>query len=303
MTHLRPQPLAGGCESKVESSTAIERFWAVVLVSALGRTLRTPENASLVAAQKVFVDGFLASQTASDLYVPTVPLNTMYEKQIVPWLEGRGVKVYRESRVRQLLFDSEEITGIEMADGKTYAFDHVIVAVPWKRLPSLMPPNLVNQMPELHANAQSITGSPITSVHLWFDSPVMDLPHAVLVGRLSQWVFHHGENYYQVVISASRELAGRDREGILAEVLADLCAIWPQAAKAKLQRSHMVTQPDAVFSVRPGLDRIRPGQQTGIGNFHLAGDWTRTGWPSTMEGAVISGRLAADGVLALHRNQ
>jgi uncharacterized protein with NAD-binding domain and iron-sulfur cluster len=131
----------------------------------------------------------------------------------------------------------------------------------------------------------------------------MELPNAIVVERLVQWIFartlsqNGSEFYYQVVISASRDLAGRDRESIIGDVCADMAAIFPWAAEAKLLRSKLITEDQAVFSVRPGLDAIRPPQQTAMSNLVLAGDWTQTGWPATMEGAVRSGYLAAEAVL------
>jgi uncharacterized protein with NAD-binding domain and iron-sulfur cluster len=126
--------------------------------------------------------------------------------------------------------------------------------------------------------------------------------------RLSQWVFNRGRrvspgaddsaHYYQVVISASRDLAGRTKEDVLDEVLDDLKSTWPAARNARLLRRQIVTQRDAVFSVRPGSDALRPDQQTRVPGLFLAGDWTCTGWPSTMESAVRSGYLAAEAILA-----
>src|SRR5207245_3945533 len=105
------------------------------------------------------------------------------------------------------------------------------------------------------------------------------------------------EHYYQAVISASHDLGGRQRQAIVDEILSDLRSVFPAAQTAHLLRWQVVTDQDAVFSVRPGLDAIRPQQQTAIGNLLLAGDWTRTGWPATMEGAVRSGYLAAEAIL------
>ena len=106
-------------------------------------------------------------------------------------------------------------------------------------------------------------------------------------------VFH-----YTVVISASHALVGRDSKEVLQEVLGDLQAIWPTAGEAKLVHHRVLTQPGAVFSVRPGSEALRPAQQTPIEGLYLAGDWTATGWPATMEGAVRSGYLAIEALLA-----
>jgi uncharacterized protein with NAD-binding domain and iron-sulfur cluster len=133
------------------------------------------------------------------------------------------------------------------------------------------------------------------------------LPHAVLVDMLSQWVFQRAEtkatdgaseHYYQVVISASRHIVGRPRDEVVAEICDELRGLWPAARDAQLLRSKIVTDPLAVFSVAPGIEALRPPQVTRIPGLLLAGDWTRTGWPATMEGAVRSGYLAAEGALA-----
>jgi hypothetical protein len=157
--------------------------------------------------------------------------------------------------------------------------------------------------------------APISSVHVWLDRPLMDLPHAVLVGRLSQWVFqrsspgavtHEGvavhatsasRFYYQVVVSASRGVETLGRDETIARVVEELQQVWPAGAKARVLHARLVQEHRAVFSPMPGVEAIRPPQSTSISNLHLAGDWTQTGWPSTMEGAVRSGYLAAESVL------
>jgi uncharacterized protein with NAD-binding domain and iron-sulfur cluster len=137
---------------------------------------------------------------------------------------------------------------------------------------------------------------------------VCPLEHAVTVGRTVQWVFNHsklqgrespegGGQYLQLVISASYELVSKSREQILEIAMNDLTDLWPAAREAKLVRWWVVTEHGATFAVRPGVDAIRPAQRTPIEGLFLTGDWTATGWPATMEGAVRAGYLAAEGVL------
>ena len=193
-----------------------------------------------------------------------------------------------------------------LADGTSRQFDAVIVAVPWRNVLSLFSEDLLAAMPAL-ANIEQIEPAAITAVHLWFDGPITALPHAVLVGRLGQWVFSKpsalaGRHYCQVVISASHRLPERKHDELLADVCGELEAIWQlqnagaavESPPPRLLHGRVVAQPMAVFSVRPGLDRLRPPQQTPVANLALAGDWTATGWPATMEGAVRSGYLAAE---------
>ena len=276
-----------------QPSRVIERFWQVVLVSALGESL---DRASLSAARKVFLDGFLAHPDACDVLVPRVPLSQLYER-VADWLRERGVVLRLESPVKQV-----DRQAVQLVGGTAETCDCAILAVPWRRVADIISPAL----PALHSGLQAaaeIAGSPISGVHLWFDRPITHLPHAVLVGRLSQWVFARKrpaakDHYYQVVISASHDLAGRDRQAVIEEVLADLQAVFRPAGEATLLRWQLITEQDAVFSVRPGLDEQRPPQQTPVPGLLLAGDWTRTGWPATMEGAVRSGYLAAEAALA-----
>ena len=124
----------------------------------------------------------------------------------------------------------------------------------------------------------------------------------MLVDCLGQWVFNRGEPgpgefYLQVVVSASRELRELGHEEVRRRIAAELARVFPAVGRAKLLRSRVVTEHTATFSAVPGVDRWRPSQETPIRNLFLAGDWTATGWPATMEGAVRSGYLAAEALL------
>lgn len=308
-----------------QSPAAIERFWAVVLVSALGEEV---ERASLAAARKVFVDGFLSAREAYEVLVPQIPLGELYGRRLETWLDANGVKLWLGAPVERVLVEQVaalRAAGLVLPGGVRRSFDAVIVALPWRRVREIFDESALLALPEL-AGVGEIESAPITGVHLWFDREITALPHAVLVGKLSQWVFNRGQRrageagqpgtesrapsldmegrapspggyYFQVVISASRELAGRGRDEVIAQIVAELASVWPAAGDAKLLHARMVAEQTAVFSVRPGLERLRPPQQTSIPNLALAGDWTRTGWPSTMEGAVRSGYLAAEAIL------
>jgi hypothetical protein len=178
--------------------------------------------------------------------------------------------------------------------------------MPWRRVHDLLSPAMCAAVDPQNSFA-AIESSPITGVHLWFDRPITELPHAVLIGRLSQWIFSRPlalratGHYYQVVISASHSLAGRHRQSVVDEVLADLGTCFAPARSAELLRWQLITEQAAVFSVRPGLERLRPSAQTAVPNLFLAGDWTATGWPATMEGAVRSGYIAAEAILKQFR--
>jgi len=294
------QSIAEWLQRDGQTPPVIERFWSVVLVSALSESL---DRITVEAARQVFVEGFLANRRSYEIEVPQVPLGVLYGERLLSWLAERDVLVRLGTPVRRIMVAPRGAPRLMLADGGMQEFDYTVCAVTWRRLAAILDDELKSSLPGVAA-IDRIESAPITGVHLWFDRKLTELPHAVLVGRLSQWVFRRGvahgdkEHYYQVVISASRQLAARDREAIVAEVCEDLRAIFPPARQAQLLRARVVTDQEAVFSVPPGMETCRPPQRTPIDKLALAGDWTATGWPSTMEGAVRSGYLAAEAALA-----
>jgi protoporphyrinogen oxidase len=190
---------------------------------------------------------------------------------------------------------------VELRDGSTLTADHYVLAVPFDRVADLLPPELVAREPYFAAPG-NLTPSPITSVHLWLDRPTLKRPHAVLIDCLGQWVFDRGEvapgeYYLQVVVSAARDLRGLGRDEVQRRVVEELGRVFPAVASANVLRARVVTEHTATFSAVPGVDRWRVPQESPIPNLAVAGDWTDTGWPATMEGAVRSGYRAAEVVL------
>jgi len=298
----REETIGAWLRHEGQSDRAVERFWSVVLVSALGETV---DRASLAAARKVFRDGFWASRAASTLVLPRRPLAEIFHDRAGKWLADHGVKVHLDTPVRRIEGDGRRAIALVLPDGTRRAFDLTIIAVPWRCVRSLFADDLLSQMPSL-ADVDRIEPAAITAVHLWYDRPITQLPHAVLVGRLSQWLFAKpcgaGETpaphyYYQVVISASHRLAMRKNDQWLADVRGELESIWPEARRAKLLHGRVVALPAAVFAMTPESERSRPTQRTPLENLCLAGDWTSTGWPATMESAVRSGRQAVESLL------
>jgi uncharacterized protein with NAD-binding domain and iron-sulfur cluster len=195
----------------------------------------------------------------------------------------------------------ERVISLQLRDGRTLRADWYIAAVPFDRLLDLLPDQTTAQH-EAFRNLKHLGTSPITSVHLWFDRPVTDLPHVVLVDCLGQWVFNRGESspgehYLQTVVSASRDLRTWGHREVQRRIVEELSRLFPAARSANVLRSRVVTEHAATFSAVPGVDRWRPAQRSPIANLFLAGDWTATGWPATMEGAVRSGYLAAEAIL------
>ena len=301
-----------------QSRRSIDLFWATVLVSALNERL---DRMDVGHARKVFVDGFLSTRTGFQMELPLVPLGELYGSRLESWLKDHDVAVHLTTGIRAVDIDQEcALEGVILRTGERLAADFVVLAVSFDRVRGLLGEATTNRLPEL-AGLDQLTSSPITGIHFWFDRPICPFDHVVTPGRLIQWVFNHtaiqgrtvsgtasasptdskdiGDSgqYLQIVISASYDLLAMDKVAIRDAVLADLYAIWPEARDARLLRWWVVTEHGATFAVRPGVDALRPPQRTSVDGLFLAGDWTDTGWPATMEGAVRSGYLAAQGIL------
>lgn len=284
-----------------QSDRLRERFWSVVLVSALSETV---DRVTVSAARKVFVDGFLAHRKAWEVQIPTVPLDELYTTRVGAWLQSRGVAVRLSDGVQQVENSQQLATGVHLRSGEFVAADAVVLAVMPNRLRDLLPREW-QSWPEVES-AERLPWSAIASVHLWTDRPISPLPHAVLLDRLSQWYFGRGpvpgnESQYisQVVISASHAMNTTDSEAVRNRVWKELQELWPMAREARLIQSRLVTEHRAALSCQPGTEALRPGPATRVANLYWAGDWIKTGWPSTMEGAVRSGYLAAEAILGV----
>ncbi|MGA2326253.1 MAG: hydroxysqualene dehydroxylase HpnE [Bryobacteraceae bacterium] len=256
---------------KGQTPRAVQRFWRQVLVSAVN------EDLDRMAARygfQVFWLGFLADAQSSRMGLATAPLRELYGAERLP-----NVSVHLHSPVER----------IPIQNGRALGADYCISAVPFERVAALVP--------ELGLDLSAFEHSPITGIHLWFDRPVLDLPHATLLDRTIQWAFNKSEGkYIQVVVSASRSLLEMPRAEVIALALRELAEFFPRVTGARLEKAQVIKEARATFSARPGIEASRPPARTAVRNLFLAGDWTRTGWPATMEGAVRSGYLAAEAV-------
>jgi zeta-carotene desaturase len=259
---------------KRQTPRAIDRFWRQVLVGAVNEDL---DRMAAAHGFQVCWLGFLARADSYELGIPAVPLAQLYAA--TAWQRLNNVRFHLRSTVERI-----DASGFLVA-GERRAADRYICALPFERLGAVGLP------------APPFEHSPITGVHLWFDREVTTLPHATLLGRTMQWMFNKDRGrYLQLVVSASRELTNLPRNEIVDMAIGDLRLYFPRVHEANLVKAHVVKEQRATFSAAPGTGPLRPTAQSGLPNVFLAGDWTRTGWPATMEGAVRSGYLAAEAV-------
>ena len=297
---------------------AISRFWRIVLVSALDEEL---EFAEARYGIDVFWKTFLANRDGSLIGLPSVPLADLYDGCGAE-IERHGGEVKMRSGVQKIAVEDGRFSAAVFEDGTRVDANACVAAVAYPALANLLPESLAAENGPLSKTITGLTQlktSPITSVHLWFDQPVMETPYLALIDYTTQWIFNKtllyaadetaangtrpinaptGGQYLQLVISASYDLVSRSRQEIIDLCCKELAEILPATRTANLLKSTVIKEVHATFSPSPGVDQWRPAQESGIRNLYFAGDFTRTGWPSTMEGAVRSGYLAAEAVLA-----
>lgn len=266
---------------KRQTPGAIERYWRQVLVSAINEDL---DRMAAAHGFQVFWLSMIARADAYEMGIPDVPLRELYDEASLA--RTGAVRIERRSAVTSIDVEGTIIRGLQTAHGAVEA-DFYISALPFERLRPLLP--------DLPIAWDAFTHSPITGIHLWFDRSVTDLPHAVLLDRTIQWIFNKSEGrYVQVVVSASRTLLETPRNEIIELAVNELAEFFPAVRAARLEKAQVIKEVRATFSAGPGLEAVRPGAITPLTNFFLAGDWTRSGWPATMEGAVRSGYIAAE---------
>ena len=292
-----------------QTERAIDRFWKTVLVSALNEEI---DLISVPYAAQVMRESFLKSRAAGRMGVPMVPLTELYNRA-GDYITARGGEVRFRSNVESFRAEFADVK--LLLPGGEESFDFVIPAVPFDVLSRLLPQTTAAE--PLRQTLSRFETSPITGIHLWFDRQITDLDHAVLLDRTIQWMFHKsrllvaagahvqagGSNgdaaaseinsYVELVVSSSKTLVEKSRQEIIDLALSELREFFPGARAANLVKATVIKEVHATYSPRPGIESHRPSPETVWPRIFLAGDWTATGWPATMEGAVRSGYAAA----------
>jgi zeta-carotene desaturase len=292
-------PFAHWLHAHGQTQRAIDRFWKPVLVSALNEDL---DRLSVHYAAKVFRESFLLSPQAGRMGIPAIPLSELYGRAC-DYLRARGSEVSLRTSVTAIT-PMDNGWRIDTPN-QCFQSDAIVLALSFEAMAALLPSLPHNAASEdLAAHLAQFEHSPITGIHLWLDREVTVLDHAVLLDTTIQWLFnksrlqpgHRGSeaSYLELVVSASKSLVSMSRQQIIDLAMGELASFFPALAGATLLKAAVVKEVRATYSIRPGLDRIRPYANSPWPGIFLAGDWTATGWPATMEGAARSGYYAAE---------
>ena len=275
---------------KEQTANAIERYWRQVLVSAVNEEL---DRMAAAHGLQVFWLGMLARSDSYEMGLAAVPLRDLYDEASLA--RTGSVRMHHRANVTAIEAGADTRVAAIHLTGERVEADYFVSCLPFERLQPLMP--------SLPIEWNSFEHSPITGIHLWFDRPITELPHATLLDRTIQWMFNKADGrYVQLVVSASRSLTTMPRADVIDLALRELAEFFPAVKGAVVEKAHVIKEVRATFSALPGLESKRPLAATKFDNFFLAGDWTRSGWPATMEGAVRSGYIAAEAVARAARH-
>jgi len=292
-----------------QTERAIQNIWNLLVKPTLNDDV---QDVSASMGLMIIQKGMLSGYHSSDVGYAVDGLMPSIGEPAREYLSNWGCQLMLGSPVRRMLGDSHRISGVELASGQVLESDVWVSALPPDILLRVLPEVVVGAVPAFNRLA-GLETSPIVNIHLFYDRVVMDGEFLAIVDSPLQWVFNKsrimersntaGSNsapgqYICISVSAAWEYIDWPREEIAAAFIHEVAQVFPAARGASVLRSLVVKQRNATFRCLPGANNLRPNTVTPIANLFLAGEWTDTGWPSTMESAVRSGYNAAHAIVS-----
>ncbi|MBI1805590.1 MAG: FAD-dependent oxidoreductase [Ignavibacteria bacterium] len=280
-----------------QSEQARVCFWYPIAISVMNET---PQRACALLFARTLRAAFLGKKSDSAILIPTVGQSELYVSNAEELFARKNVSLHLNTEVESLEVSNARVMGVRAMNGTLVRARNVVSAVPYFALAKLIPAGASDEKP--FSDLPHFESSPIISMNLWFDREIMDVGYVGLISKTLQWVFNRrrilrqstaSTGYLSAVISGAREYADVPKEKLITLALRDLHAVFPESRKAKLVHAVVIKEKRATFSPTCEVEPLRPSAETPIQNFFLAGDWTNTGFPATIEGAVMSGFNAA----------
>lgn len=290
--------------SACQSRGMRRNLWDILTLATLNER---PSRASATLLMRVIQEALLSRRANSRIVISKVGLSSLYTDDARAAIESKGGEVRLDVSVDRILFEGDRAAGVRLSGGETLPARAVISAIPAPALGRMLPPSALSRLPQV-ARCIRIKTSPILSINIWFDRPVFEGIFVGLQGTEIQWIFNKDRihsrgdrkgHYLSFVVSNAEDLIDLPKSEIIERVLRDLRRLIPAASEARVIHSVIVKERDATISQTPETDALRPGAEVAFRNLFLAGDWTNTGLPATIEGAVRSGLRAAS--LAVRR--
>jgi zeta-carotene desaturase len=286
--------------TRLGQSERLQRnFWDLLCIAALNED---PSVASAALFERVVRLALFTSPEDSCLGIPCVGLSDVYVDAATAYIRARGGQVECSRSVASLLVSGGRCRGVRLSTGEEIEAQSVLSALPSFQLAGLLPGEMLRREP-FFAPVVSLRPAPIISINLWFDRAITELDFVGLRGATIQWLFNKGkivgldDNYVSLVLSGAHRHIGRSKGELLSTALLELGDFFPRAREAKLRHSLIIKERFATFSPTWEAQQLRPTARTPVRGLYLAGDWTATGLPATIESAVQSGYTAAGAIL------
>ncbi len=285
-----------------QSEQMQRRFWDLMALATLNEA---PERASADMFARVLEQAFMHTKQDSTMVIARVGLSDLYTQDAVKFIEARGSAVRLNAAVKTIDFANDRAVGVTLMTGEHIAAAAIISAVPYFMLKDMLAPEL------LAAHFPSVSefkSAPIVSINLWYDEPVTQLEFVGLLDSPIEWVFNKNaiagdtkqRQHLALVISGAHQAAPQPKELLIEMAITEMKRFFPRACQQSPAHAYVIKEQHATLSHTVGTARQRPAQKTPLANFFLAGDWTATDLPATIESAVVSGqecaRLADDAV-------
>ena len=307
-----------------QSDLSRKFLWDVITIGALNNH---PKNVSALMLFRILRAAFSGKRENSSILLPRVGLSDMLVNPAVEFIQRSGGEVLFGTEVSKVHFEDKKIISVSTQDGKEYRAQVFLSAVPWFGFERMLSNSGIRSEMVIRTPSGQLydpdwfKASPIISIHLWLNRIIMDEEFAALIDTRVQWIFNknsktmkplsHGavkkqeteektRQQLSLVISGAQEFVDMSKEELIAIAMEDLKRILPKAKDANIVHSVVIKEKHATFSPSPGLEAKRPLPVTTIPNLFLAGDWTNTGFPATIEGAVLSGKKASELILKYH---
>ena len=284
-----------------QSERARRDLWDLIAIATLNED---PAIAAASTFATVLSRAFFEGRQASRLGLSSVGLSDLYTGASMRYIEMRHGDVRTKAPVEHIVFEGKLAKGVQMRQGEFIPADFVISSVPASAFSKLLPETIAETLPAAHTSRQ-LKFAPIISIHLWFDRPISDRMFAAMLDTQVQWFFNtarihrnakdHG--HITLVISGAHRFVTWKDTKISSMAMEELYRLFPNAKEAILRRSLVIKELQATLSPTLGTESLRPESATCYPNFFIAGDWTKTGLPATIESACVSGHLCASLVL------
>jgi len=284
----------GWLDDHRQSMEVRRAFWNPLAISIMNEL---PSRAAALPFLRSLKEAFLGTWKSACLAIPRVGLYDLYVDPACTFVRNHGGSILSGADVREILLDDSRATGVRLRDGREFHGCAVIVTVPPHRAARILPAGCGINIDEL----TQFTYSPIVSTHLWFPVDFMPYDFMGLIGTKTQWVFNRtrieksgeGNVHLSTVISAGYDVVDKSNEEIVSMTIDDLAGVFGSRVD-RPSHSVVIREKKATISLTPEAESLRPPQKTAIPNLFLAGDWTQTGYPATIESAVISGNRCAE---------